>query len=144
MITIREAVRQDIEGLGELLFQLIGNRSEPRQMKLVFDKMQNDESYILLVAEYEQKIVGSIMGIICYDLAEACKPFMVVENVITDESKRGMGIGKYLMCALEEKAKSHEVTYMMLVSAASRQGAHRFYEAMGYRQDNVVGFKKHL
>lgn len=144
MVKIREAVRQDLKGLSNLFKQLMGNESNLEQMKLTFDKMQNDESYILLIAEYEGKVVGTVMGILCYDLVERCRPFMVVENVIIDETSRGLGIGKLLMNALEEKARMNDVTYMMLISAAKRLEAHKFYEAIGYEKDTVVGFKKYL
>lgn len=144
MVKIREAVREDLCSLSNLFWQLMGNESDLEQMKLTFDKVQNDGSYILLVAEYKGKVVGTVMGILCYDLVEQCRPFMVVENVIIDEAIRGLGAGKLLMNALEEKARIHDVTYMMLLSAAKREGAHKFYEAVGYEKDCVVGFKKYL
>ncbi|RII33693.1 GNAT family N-acetyltransferase [Clostridium chromiireducens] len=55
-----------------------------------------------------------------------------------------MGIGKKLMSFIEKYAQKRECYFTMLVSAYRRKEAHKFYEAIGYNNDVVKGYKKYL
>ncbi len=44
--------------------------------------IESNEDYILLGAKYNNELVGTLMAIICKDLDGACRPFMVIENVV--------------------------------------------------------------
>ena len=57
-----------------------------------------------LVAECGGELLGTVMGIICLDIAAACRPFMLIENVVVAERARGRGIGKKLMASVERIA----------------------------------------
>ena len=128
-----------------LLFEeLSGNQTNIAKMAENFEWMQLNDDYILLGAFLDQKLVGSLMGIICRDLVGECKPFMVIENVIVSGEFRGRGIGKELMLAIEKIGIERGCYYVIFVSGAKRIEAHRFYESLGYRLDEVQGFKKYL
>jgi len=103
-----------------------------------------DSSYILLVARENDKVVGTVMGIICMDLVKDCQPFMVIENVVVKSEFRGIGVGIELMQHLETLARSRNCYYTMFVSSGHRKEAHKFYEAIGYEPGLVRGFKKYL
>ena len=109
-----------------------------------FDKIEKNEDYFLLGAKCNDKLGGSLMGIICHDLVGECKPFMVIENVIVSSKYRGFGIGKKLMNEIERIGKEKGCYYTMFVSGAQRKEAHKFYESLGYRLDEVQGFRKYL
>lgn len=144
MVIIREAVKSDLVGLSMLFEELMNTKSNIDKMTKTFRYIQNDESYKLLVAEQNGKLVGSVMGVLCYDLVEECKPFMVLENIVVASEVRGQGIGAKLMREIEEVAKENEVKYTMFVSMSSREEAHKFYEEIGYKKNMVQGFKKFL
>lgn len=84
------------------------------------------------------------MGIICYDLVGECKPFMVIENVIVSPNVRRQGIGKKLMLGIEKIAKERDCYYMIFVSGEQRIEAHVFYEKLGFKEENVEGYRKHF
>lgn len=144
MVMIREAIKSDLAGLSILFGELTRTKSSIEKMTKIFRHIQNDESYKLIVAEQDGEIVGTIMGILCYDLVGECRPFMVIENVVVANSKRGQGVGSKLIEKIEDIGKQNEVNYMMLVSAAERIETHKFYESVGYKLDVVQGFKKFL
>jgi GNAT superfamily N-acetyltransferase len=104
-------------------------------------EMINDESYLLLTAKEDNKIIGSVLGIICKALPICGRPFMVVEDVIVDEQYRRKGVGKKLFDKLDEFAKENNCLYSILVSSGFRHNAHIFYENIGYT-DDVKGFRK--
>ena len=69
-----------------------------KKMKAIFKKIASDDSYYLLVArDDENRATGTAMGVLCNDLSGLCDPFMLVENVIVSEERRGSGGGKMLM-----------------------------------------------
>jgi phosphoglycolate phosphatase len=144
MLTVRETKREDLKELSLLFKELMGMECDEEKMNQTFRHIQNDESYILLVAEEESKIVGTLMGIICYDLVGACEPFLVIENVVVKEDQRGKGVGKALLREIEKRAKVEKVNYSMLLSGVNREAAHHFYERNGYKGDVAKGFKKYL
>ncbi|MDF2923451.1 MAG: hypothetical protein K0R57_2365 [Paenibacillaceae bacterium] len=142
---IVDAVKaNDLTQLAKLYKQLMGSEPDQAAMRELFPVIGENPNYYLLGAYQADRLCGTVMGIVCYDLVGLCKPFMVVENVVVDEECRGMGTGAALMHDIERIARKRECTYIMLVSGMKRRQAHKFYEAMGYRLDRVQGFKKEL
>lgn len=141
---IQRIVHRDLPALQDLYEELVGSRGTLSDMERVFEPLNNNEAYYLLGYKLDGVLAGSVMGVICYDLVNACKPFMVVENVIVSSKAQGKGVGKQLMLALEEIANEHNCEYMMLCSSSYRKEAHQFYVSLGYPIDSVQGFRKML
>ena len=113
-------------------------------MKNNFKWMKNNSDYIILGAKENDVLIGSVMGVICRDLIGECRPFMVIENMIVASRHRGKGIGTMLMKHIEKIANDKNCYYITLVSNIKRKEAHRFYQTLDYKIDNVQGFKKYL
>lgn len=144
MIEIKRIESNDLKDLSLLFEELSGKKTDFEIMVKSFELINRNEDYIVLGANYDGKLVGSLMGIICYDLVGECKPFMVIENVIVSGNLRGKGIGKKLMTEIERIGKEKNCYYTMFVSGFQRKEAHKFYESLGYKLDEVQGFKKYL
>ncbi len=144
MIEISTIKEYEINDLAELLEELSDMKTDIHKMHNNYKLISENGNYILLGAKYSNKLVGSLMGIICHDLVGDCKPFIVVENVIVSSIYRGKGIGKLLMIEIEKIAKERDCYYAMFISGFQRTDAHKFYESIGYKQDTVKGFKKYL
>ena len=99
----------------------------------------DDEYHFLFVAKGGGRVWGTVIGIVCQALDA---PFLVIENVVVDTAYRNQGVGRKMFAALDEFAKEKGCGYAILVSSGFREGAHRFYEAMGYTED-VRGFRKY-
>ena len=145
MIETREARLEDLEGLNRLYLQLSGNdHGLSSRYKDIFAQMKSDSAYHLLVAVNEDdNVVGSVLGIICKSLAAHYESFLVIEDVIVDDTLRRAGIGRALFEKIEQIALENSCAYSILVSSGFRTEAHRFYENMGYTE-SVVGFRKKL
>lgn len=144
MIEIKIIEPNDLIELASLLEELSGMKTNMSMLTKNFELMGKDADYYVLGAKIDHKLVGSVMGIICRDLVGECRPFMVVENVIVSKNFRGHGIGKKLMLELERIGKERNCYYTMFVSGAQRKEAHKFYKTIGYKLDEVQGFKKYL
>jgi len=141
---IRDLTVDDMESLAGLYYQFWHEISDVRKMKEAFRAMQGDGAYLLLGAADGDKLVGSVMGVVCRELYGDCSPFLVVEDMIVDEGCRGRGVGRLLFEELEKQARLRGCTQVILVTDADRKNAHRFYEAMGFHPTANRGYKKKL
>ncbi|CAM4209629.1 MULTISPECIES: GNAT family N-acetyltransferase [Paenibacillus] len=144
MVTIKGIELEDLPALSQLYNELMGMPTNEQQMKKMFHYIQQNGHYHVLGAFYNGKLVGSVMGVECMDLVGSCKPFMVVENVIVSDQVRRQGIGQRLMLQIERIAKDMGCGYMILVSGDQRKEAHIFYEKLGFKDEKVQGYRKHL
>lgn len=144
MVTIEEIGADSLTALNVLYSELTGSMTDQAKLTKTFTAIQADSRYILLGAYVDGELLGSMMGIVCQDLVLDCRPFMVIENVVVSARARRQGLGKLLMTAIEEKAHERDCYYIILVSGEKRKEAHVFYEKMGYREEKVEGYRKHL
>lgn len=145
MITIEKVTKDDIEELSKLYEELLEKKSNLEKFYDIFEKIDSNDSYILVGAKDENsRLVGTVMGIVCHDLGGDCRPFMVIENLVVNSECKGQGVGRKLMMYIEDEARKRDCSLTMLVSGYQRKEAHLFYEKLGYGNDVVKGFKKYL
>jgi ribosomal protein S18 acetylase RimI-like enzyme len=141
---IRRLKNEDLPALARLYVQFWNEESSLGRMEETFARLKEDPDYIFLVADVEDEIAGSLMGIICEELYRECRPFMVIEDVIVDREFREQGIGSALMREIEAYAVSRNCNYIIFVSERERIDAVPFYRSLGYAPDSYRGFKKRL
>lgn len=145
MLNISSINASDLGELAVLYDELTGKKTNLVLMESLFKKITDNTDYILIGAkDKEQRLVGSVMGIICTDIVGECQPFLVLENVIVNEKCRRQGIGGKLIQYIENWARERNCYYIMLVSLIQRKDAHEFYEVNGYKPGVVQGYKKYL
>jgi GNAT superfamily N-acetyltransferase len=64
--------------------------------------------------------------------------------MIVDRAARQQGIGRRLIAALEDEARTQGCTQVLLVTEADRADACSFYASAGYAAEAHRGFKKKL
>jgi GNAT superfamily N-acetyltransferase len=144
IMKIRKLKEDDLVSLARLYKQFWGEPSSLEKMRTTFQRLEKNPNYIFLVAEQQNHLVGTVMGIICEELYGDCRPFMVVEDVIVDKHRQRLGIGSSLMREMERCAVEHNCNYIIFVTESERRDAHRFYASLGYKSDAYKGFKKRL
>ncbi|MFC3748638.1 GNAT family N-acetyltransferase [Paenibacillus sp. GCM10012306] len=144
MVILKEIELEHLDALNDLYHELVGRAADRGKLEQIFKLVKADNRYILLGAFIDGELVGSVMGILCYDLVGDCQPFMVIENVVVSSRARRQGVGKKLMVRIEEIARERDCYYMILVSGEQRKEAHIFYERLGFRDEKVEGYRKHL
>ena len=102
---IRNLIKSDLPQLSKLYEQFWGEKSDILKMEKQYSIIESEHSHIILVAESNNIIVGSVMGIVCKELYGDCRPFLVVENMVVDKNFRKQGIGTVLLKELETAAK---------------------------------------
>ena len=136
--------REDLRGLKELYEDAFGSETDLDKMFEIFNIIEKKGNHIILCAKENEKVVGSVLGVICHELIGKCTPFLVIEDVAVLTSHRRLGIAKKLILAMEREAKSNNCNMILFVSSAHREVAHKLYESLGYGIDQVNGYRKRL
>jgi ribosomal protein S18 acetylase RimI-like enzyme len=139
---IRKLKYTDIPQLALLYKHFWNEQSNIEKMEETFDKLKNNDSYIFLCAVDNDKICGSVMGIVCNGLYGNCDPFLLVEDMVVDINYRRKGIGRKLFLELEKEAKMRKCTGTILVTDSNREDACKFYESMGFSPTKNKGYKR--
>ena len=132
----------DLPQLAELIRELTGLETPPDRLGAAHAALAANPDARVVGARHGGRLAGAACGFLCPDIVGACRPFLVVENVVTAPDWRRRGVGRLLMDALEAWGHERGCSYAMLVSGPARREAHAFYAALGY--EPCAGFKKRL
>lgn len=143
-MVIRSMEEKDLKEVSQLYDSLMGQKNNVENMAAKFAVMSKSSDYILLVAEEDGKVVGTVMGIVCPTMVLNFNFFLVIEALIVDEEYRGKGIARSMLLELENRAVEIGCGYIILVSGKQRTEAHKLYEALGYAEEGAKGFRKIL
>jgi GNAT superfamily N-acetyltransferase len=141
---VRRAHPEDAPAITDLYRTLVPGDDNIRVVPERLAALEADPNNQLLVIELSGRVCATALLTIALDVMYGDQPFGVIENVIVDPTRRGRGIGRALMQALEREARTARCTKLMLLSGASRADAHRFFARLGYDGERKRGFVKYL
>ncbi len=142
--TIRRINENDLNDVANLYSLFWNEKMNLSRMREKFTEISTNSNYIILVAETDGKVVGTIQGIICEELYGDCFPFLVMENFVVEENSRGKGIGRKLLTELEMFGKERSCTQVLFITETDRIDTIKFYEKLGFSSISHKGFKKSL
>lgn len=100
------------------------------------DRLQNNESVILLASNEAQQVVGFCQLYPTFCSVEAKPIYSLYDLFVTEEARR-LGIGKTLLLAAEKLAAENGKARMDLTTAKTNTQAQAAYESLGWVRDNV-------
>lgn len=137
--TIREATKDDLPALLELYRELA--TGEPRvtmtKLEAVFARLALYPDYRVYLAHEGDGIVGTYALCIVDTLGDRCAPEGLVEDVVVAKAARGTGVGRAMMEHAMERCRAAGCYKLVLSSNVTREGAHRFYDALGFERHGV-------
>lgn len=146
-VKISRARPSDLEALRDILFHLHGHPPWPESRNAAatsaLDAILADTRRALLIARMDGGPVGTIDVIVSPNLTRDVHPFAVIENVVVVPTARRGGIGRQLMEAAFDFARSLGCYKVQLVSAGKREAAHHLYDSMGFDAD-VSGYRRYF
>src|SRR3954470_6361550 len=126
--TLRDARKEDSAAIADLLGQL----GYPTDADAVEARIER------LVAAGDRVMVadagGSVVGLAALHVSaslEYDEPAGKLAALVVDESRRGSGIGRSLVTAMEAEARRRGCAVFFLTTAERRGDAHAFYERLG-------------
>ena len=130
MITVRLAAAGDVDAVWPLARDLATSYEvDPGTYATIFSGLVAEPSVVLLVATDDGAVVGYLLGQ-RHVTFHAGGPVLWVEEVMVDGQQRGTGVGRALMEAAEDRARTSGAAYVAL---ATRRAAD-FYTVLGYRE----------
>ncbi|MEI7845691.1 MAG: GNAT family N-acetyltransferase [Chloroflexota bacterium] len=138
--TFRLATRSDLPEIVRMLADdELGGQRERYELPLpgcygaAFDLMDGSPNFELIVAELNERVVGTLQLIFIPSISFQGGLRSQVESVRVDASVRGQGIGKQMMTWAMERARRRGAYVMQLTTHETRLDAHRFYEQLGFK-----------
>ncbi|WP_372967184.1 N-acetyltransferase family protein [Microbacterium sp.] len=134
--TVVSVTDADAVAIERLLDQLSSSATFDRSS---IERMLDHDATELLVVRLDGDIVG-MATLVSFPSPSGSRGF--VEDVVTDVSARGRGIGRLLLKAMVDIAVRRGLRSLELTSRPSREAALRLYESVGFvrRDTNVLRF----
>jgi GNAT superfamily N-acetyltransferase len=144
-LDIRPATLADIPAVVAMLADdpLGAQRESPDDLgpyRAAFGRLADDPNQRLVVAEREDRVVGTLQLTIIPGLSRRGATRSVIEGVRVHADERGSGLGTQLIQWAVDESRRQECQLVQLTSDATRTDAHRFYERLGFTSSHV-GFK---
>jgi GNAT superfamily N-acetyltransferase len=140
-LTIRRARRADVEAIVAMLAddELGATRERPGDPRYpaAFDALDGDPNQLLAVAELDGEVVGTLQLTFLAGLSRLGATRAQIEAVRVRSDQRGSGFGKVLFEWAIEQSRQRGAVLVQLTTDASRTGAHRFYEGLGFVASHV-------
>ena len=144
-IVIRRATATDVPGILAMLVddEIAARREKPDDLapyQAAFDAIDADPNQVLVVAERNGELVGTLQLTIIPGLSRVGATRGLVEGVRVAASARSTGLGTRLMEWSIEESRGRGCTIVQLTSDKARVDAHRFYDRLGFANTHE-GFK---
>ena len=140
--TFRDAVPGDLHAIFRLYCQL--NPDDPTSpqagLRDVFDHIRVTDGLRLLVLELDGLMVATTYLNVLPNLTRGGSPYAVIENVVVDESWRGLGVGKTLMAHTLDAAWAAGCYKAMLLTGSMQESTHAFYRSCGFSGDDKTAY----
>lgn len=112
------------------------------KMKQTFDKIKDNPDYQMVVAKYNDVVVGFACVIINHDIFEDNNPFITIWSVRVRKEYRRIKIGTRLFEYIENMAKKMDCQFICLLADIDNIAANEFYKKLNYKFAN--GYVKTL
>jgi len=145
MPTIRAAGLADLDRLTALLEQLFAIEADfvfdrPRQRRGLAMLIANERATVQ-VAEADGAVVGMCTGQLTISTAEG-GPALLIEDVVVDEERRGIGLGPKLLTAVADWGARHGARRLQLLADRNNAAGQQFYEKLGWQQTDLICLRK--
>ena len=84
------------------------------------------------------------MDIVCQELYDNCKPFLVMEDLVVHSDFIFYKIGSLLLKDLETIGKEKKCSQIIFITESDIKEKIAFYENLGFNSKTHVGFKRQL
>ena len=98
----------------------------------VWNELMSSPNYRYYGAFLNEQLVSSCTLTIIPNLTRSCRPYGLIENVVTHASHRRKGYAKALLTAALADAWTAQCYKVMLLTGRKDEATSRFYEAAGF------------
>jgi len=132
---IREIAASELEEL-LLLYEHLHASDEPLPDRAAVGALWQDIQENPLLKYFggftDDKLISTCTLTIIPNLTRGCRPYGVIENVVTHSDFRRKGFGRSVLNHALSYAWSRHCYKVMLMTARKDEGTYRFYESAGF------------
>jgi GNAT superfamily N-acetyltransferase len=136
-LSIREAGESDLDDVLHVYREagIDGGASfTPPEARQQFVRLRQYPWYRIYVACAGSTVAGTYALIVIDNLAKRGAPAGVVEDVAVLPEFQGRGVGRAMMEHARQQCRRAGCYKMTLSSNVAREGAHRFYDSLGFER----------
>ena len=142
---VREAQLNDICGLLKLYSQLLPNETfDPNISVRTLEEICRNNDYHIIIVIVNGMIVSTCTLVIIKNITHRCKPFGILENVVTETAERGHGYGKIALGKAIDIAIANQCHKIMVQTKRREKYVLDFYKSCGFSTDLSTGLMMNL
>ncbi len=142
-ISVRRVTKSDYAAVAAIWRDVLDiHNATEEHVTAVYEQMAPDDCYCTFVADADGKIVGLAAAVKVLAIGHP-GGYVKMNGLGVLPEYRHRGIGRQLMDQVERWAVEQGAPYIGLASGIRREGAHDFYEHLGYRKTSYW-FRKNL
>jgi GNAT superfamily N-acetyltransferase len=130
VVVIRTPRPGDVDAIAALLAEL-GYPTSPEAVQARLTELGKQTHVVVFVADAGQGAAGLATAYIV-PVVHADRPVAVLSALVVHEGQRRRGVGRQLVEAAQAWARDRQAYRITVSSGLARQGAHSFYERLGY------------
>ncbi|ACM37287.1 MULTISPECIES: GNAT family N-acetyltransferase [Rhizobium/Agrobacterium group] len=141
-VVIRPATFDDLEALLALYKDLSSNNdfTDVERVHNTYAAILSHPGLTVFVALDRERPVATASLLITPNLTRGCRPYALIENVVSAATHRGQGYGRAVVLHAIDAAWNADCYKVMLLTGSTRPEIHHFYEACGFVQ-NKTGYQ---
>lgn len=129
---IRKVRKDDALVISRLITEELGYPMSVDVIEKRIEELSKTAEHYIYVFEDEKAGTVGFVEAGKYDSLLTAKPWLNILGLAVDSKHKRCGMGQQLISKIESIGKELDYEGIRLNSAESREGAHRFYESMGY------------
>ncbi len=143
MIDIREIRQHQLPDL-LYLYEHLHDADEPLPpseiISSVWEEIQNNKNIKYFGLFDTGNLVSSCNITLVPNLTRSCRPYGLIENVVTHADHRNLGYGKKILRATISYAWERQCYKVMLMTGRLNEKTFRFYESVGFNRNSKQAF----
>ncbi|MGV1828525.1 GNAT family N-acetyltransferase [Agrobacterium vitis] len=141
-VVIRPATFDDLEALLALYKDLSSNNdfTDVERVHNTYAVILSHPGLTIFVALDRERPVATASLLITPNLTRGCRPYALIENVVSAATHRGQGYGRAVVLHAIDAAWNADCYKVMLLTGSTRPEIHRFYGSCGFLQ-NKTGYQ---
>jgi len=140
---LRELHPEELDQL-IFLFRHLHDEDDPLPpldvVQSIWKEIQENQNHKYFGLFEEDTLISSCVLNIIPNLTRGCRPYGVIENVVTHSDYRRKGFGKSLLQYALNYAWNRNCYKVMLLTGRKDEGVYRFYESTGFDRNAKQAF----
>jgi GNAT superfamily N-acetyltransferase len=129
---IRESELSDLLALYRHLNESDDPLPESKVVEGIWKQIQADPNLMYWGVFLDSKLVSSCTLCVVPNLTRGCRPYGLIENVVTHLDHRRKGYGKAVLRAALNHAWNRNCYKVMLLTGRKDEATYQFYESVGF------------